>query len=206
MIRLPLLAGLLLAVAYAAESDCLSPDQLKMPVLPNSGVVGEVTLTSKPHCRPATASAEVEWLSVTVAPPGTSDSSWTLRYFAQPNFTAHLRKGEVIVGKQKMTVEQEAGPRPAIAAGPGRLEFFIKKPAEKAEKQILHVASDDSELLFSAAPGDKEKAWLHVEKQADGHSFAISPDPKGLNVGEYNGRILIEAPGRATARSLSPSA
>jgi hypothetical protein len=190
-----LLYFLLLAVAANAQEGCLSINPAEV-ALSDAGGVGEVTLEAKDlTCKWSEPSSKLEWVAVSLVPVGTTGATRVLHYAAQPNLGPKKRSGDIELGKQKITLTQEAGPRPGIAAGPSRFDFTAKlKAAEPPEKRTLRAGSDDPELVFSASPGDKEKAWLFVKKKAD-RAFEVSVNPKDLKPGEYSGEIRIEAPG-----------
>ncbi|MEO7651084.1 MAG: hypothetical protein ABIZ80_11500, partial [Bryobacteraceae bacterium] len=137
-------------------------------------------------------------------PAGTSGGARLLRYAAQPNFTSRQRSGAIEIGSQKLTLSQEAGPRPGIAAGPSRFDFTLKlKSAEPPEKRSLRAGSDDAGLVFTASPGEKEKSWLLVRKKDD-RAFEVSVDSKALAAGDYAGEIRIEAPGARNSPLVIP--
>lgn len=203
-----LLCAVLLTVltvqAGRTEDGCLAINPSHVP-LSDAGGVGEVTVEAKGlNCTWTEPTSKVEWVAVSLVPVGTSGSARLLRYAAQPNLTSKQRSGAIEIGSQKVTLSQEAGPRPGIAAGPSRFDFTTQlKAAEPPEKRSLRAGSDDAELVFTASPGDKEKSWLLVQKKAD-RAFEVSINPKGLAAGDYAGEIRIEAPGARNSPLLIP--
>ena len=207
-ILMKLLCAVLLTVltvqAGRTEDGCLSFNPSNVP-LTDAGGVGEVTVESKGlNCKWPEPASKVEWVAVSLVPVGTNGGTRLLRYAAQPNLTSKQRSGEIEIGSQKVTLSQEAGPRPGIAAGPSRFDFTLKlKAAEPPEKRTLRAGSDDAELVFTAAPGEKEKSWLLVQKKAD-RVFEVSINSKGLAAGDYAGEIRIDAPGARNSPLVIP--
>src|SRR6185369_2077118 len=111
----PLYILLFAALCAPAEDGCLSFSPSNVP-LSDAGGVGEVTVEAKDlNCKWTEPASKVDWVAVSLVPAGTSGSARLLRYAAQPNPTSKQRSGAIEIGSQKVTLTQEAGPKPGIA-------------------------------------------------------------------------------------------
>ena len=139
------------------------------------------------------AKSEVDWVSVSVIPPGSNDPP-VLQYAVQPNLSSHPRQGSIAAGGQELTIAQEAGPPPGIA-GPSRLDWVAHQNGEDPEKQILRVGSDDPDLEFAAVPSRRTVAWLAVKNSGEKGSFEVTITWRTLKPGTYMGEIVVHAAG-----------
>lgn len=140
------------------------------------------------------AESKVDWLSVSVLPPG-SNSPSTLQYAVQPNLSFQPRSAAITVGDQSLTISQEAGPKPGIA-GPSSLDWVVPERTAKTEKKILHIGCDDPGIVISADSDAKSRRWLSIHKNgSDERNFEVVVNVRDLKAGNYTGQIVVHAAG-----------
>ena len=177
-----------------ADSSCHVDLPSSQAAAPYAGAVNQLNFRADPLNCVASPESKVEWVSVSVVPPG-SNVPRALQYAVQPNLSFHSRTTSISVGDQLLTISQEAGPQPGIA-GPSSLEWVVQEKSTKPERKILHIGSDDPGLDFTAMPSAQAMRWLSVQKSGDdGRSFEVSINVHNLKAGTYTGQVVVHAAG-----------
>ena len=116
-------------------------------------------------------------------------------FLVQPNLQSASRSTSVVIGGQRVSIEQAGASGYRIAGSPGKLEFVVKQG--KIKKQLFAVWSDQSNLVYSIATVPAAQ-WIRIAPAVvkNGRSqFLASIDASSLRPKRYEGAIRITAPG-----------
>jgi len=190
------LMGLVLGAASQAAraEDCLKS------LLASIGYEGGVRETALPVSMDCTTGeSKVDWISVTITPPGTVSGS--LRYYVKPNLKPAMRRGSITIGGQTLTVTQERAPAGGIAGSPSPLVFRLPStdPDPEKRKQTLTLKVwGGEEFPYTASVAEADQHWIRVgaAKSANGVAqVPVSVDASGLKPNVYTAHISVNAPG-----------
>jgi hypothetical protein len=164
------------------------------PVSAFGGIV-EIRVQVKPAgCKPTLGSSG-SWVLLAAGAQGGD----VYRFSVSPNISNTPRRGVVVIGTQKILIEQSASAGARFAASPGHITLSVTSDRAPSPRAIT-IFSDDKSLTYNAT---SSQPWLRVtpaKGSAPGaQRLQIAVDPARLRPGRNEGFIRVSATGQLSA-------
>jgi len=172
----------------------------QVPVSALGGMV-EIRATLSPAgCRPVLGSSG-QWLQMAA----TSSAADVFRFSAAPNAGGAPRQGVVVIGDQKILINQPGGNVARFAASPGHIALSVTDDKAPAPRTFV-VYSDDKDLAYTLVA---RQPWLQVtavpgQSKGNARRFQIQIDPAKLKPGRNEGFVIVSTPGALSAPLTVP--